>query len=212
MKSEVPKQFLLLNNYPVLYYSLKLFFEHSSETEIILVLPEKHLKQWDTLVSDYSIQIPHTVVSGGPTRFHSVKSGLRACSQFEGDHVIAVHDGVRPLVKNEVLQQGFYIASKKGSAIPVIAVNETMREVCGSLSRIVPREHFCLVQTPQFFRYLELKDCYTIQYSEAFNDDAGVYEASGRQVTLIDGNPENIKITNPSDIAMASVLLHNFIR
>jgi len=207
MQSDIPKQFLILNHKPVLFYSLNLFYSLFPETDIIIVLPEKHIATWKSLVSEYEILIPHKIVSGGPTRFHSVKSGLKMCSDVKEDHVVAIHDGVRPLVSVSVIREGFAVAGRKGSAIPVTPVNETLREVNGSFSEIVAREKYCLVQTPQFFQCSLIKDCYTIQYSETFSDDAGVFEASGRQVTLIDGNLENIKITNPSDLIVASALL-----
>jgi 2-C-methyl-D-erythritol 4-phosphate cytidylyltransferase len=207
MQTNIPKQFLILNNKPVLFYSLNSFHSFDPDTDIIIVLPEKHISTWKSMVSEYEIRVPHKVVAGGPTRFHSVKSGLKICSNIQENHVVAIHDGVRPLVDLSVIREGYAIALRKGSAIPVVSVNETLREVNGSFSKIVPREKFCLVQTPQFFQCSLIRECYTIQYSETFSDDAGVFEASGRQVTLIDGNPENIKITTASDLTIASALL-----
>jgi 2-C-methyl-D-erythritol 4-phosphate cytidylyltransferase len=209
MMSETPKQFMILKNYPVLYHTLLVFHTHPLQPEIILVLPEKHIDTWKDLCLKYNITIPHTVVSGGPTRFHSVKSGLLACAKLNQPAIVAIHDGVRPIVSQELISQGYTIASRKGSAIPVVPLKETIREVSGSFSKIVPREKYCLVQTPQFFQMELIVDSYRISYSETFTDDAGVFEASGRQVTLIDGMSENLKITGPEDLEMAALFLSN---
>jgi len=208
MMSETPKQFLVLKNYPVLYHTLTVFHTHPLKPDIILVLPEKHIETWKELCLKYNISIPHTVVPGGPTRFHSVKSGLAACAHINQEAIVAIHDGVRPIVSHDLISQGVTIASRKGSAIPVVSIKETIREVSGSFNKVVPREKYCLVQTPQFFQLALIVDSYRISYSETFTDDAGVFESSGRQVTLIDGLYQNIKITGPEDLEMAGLFLN----
>ncbi len=207
MQSETPKQFLLLNGFPLLYYTLNVFSKYSPHIQIILVLPEKYIELWKGMLEKYSITIQHTIVEGGPTRFHSVTSGLRKCTELHPGSLVAIHDGVRPFVSHTVLDEGYNIAFRKGCAIPVVPVHESLREVNGAYSAIVPREKYCLVQTPQFFQLEFIADSYNIPYSEAFTDDASVYEASGRQVTLIDGNRENIKITHPVDMLFAEKIL-----
>lgn len=148
MKSQTPKQFLIINKFPVLYYTLNIFYNFSEHLEIILVLPEQHIDRWQFLCEKHQIQIPHTIVAGGPTRFHSVKSGLKACPQTDSEAVVAIHDGVRPFVSLNVLQNGFSVAEHKGSAIPVIPVKESLREVSGAYSQSVPRNMYYIVQTP----------------------------------------------------------------
>jgi len=206
MLLQTPKQFMIIHGKPLLFHTLNVFARINDSVSIVLVLPEKHIELWRQLCEEHKITIAHTIVSGGPTRFHSVKSGLKECDKFPDDSVVAIHDGVRPFVSEEVIKNGFEIAARKGSAIPVVPIIETIREVSGSLSKTVPREKYCLVQTPQFFHLPQIIDAYRIPYSETFTDDAAVFETSGRQVHLIDGNRENVKITQPSDILMAETL------
>lgn len=207
MRYETPKQFLMLNGYPLLYYTLNLFYKFTQNIDIILVLPGKFIDEWKEMTEKCNISIQHTIVEGGPTRYHSVKSGLNACNNLYPGSLVAIHDGVRPFVSQDVLNEGFTVAIHKGSAIPVIPVHETLREVSGAYSMVVQRENYCLVQTPQFFHLDQIVDSYRIPYSETFTDDACVFEASGRQVTLIEGNRENIKITHPVDLLFAEKVI-----
>jgi 2-C-methyl-D-erythritol 4-phosphate cytidylyltransferase len=210
MKSETPKQFIQLRDFPLLYFSILPFHKHPDNVDLFVVLPLHQIDNWKNLCSIYSIDIPHQIVEGGPTRFHSVKSGLKACSGSDPNSVVAIHDGVRPFVSQTVISEGYTVAGMKGSAIPVVPVRESLRQVSGSFSSPVPREKYCLVQTPQFFQLGFISDSYLIQYSETFTDDAGVFESSGRQVTLIEGNKENIKITDPQDMHIAQKLVEIF--
>lgn len=207
MRSQTPKQFLILDRFPVLYYTLKIFFNYPEHIDIIIVLPETSIERWRLLCEKFQIKIPHRVVAGGPTRFHSVKSGLKAIPQNDFEALVAIHDGVRPFVSQNVLQNGFSVAEHKGSAIPVIPVKESLREVSGAFSKSVPRDIYHIVQTPQFFKLETITDAYRIPFSEAFTDDASVFESSGRQITIIEGNAENIKITNPTDMVFAESLI-----
>jgi 2-C-methyl-D-erythritol 4-phosphate cytidylyltransferase len=207
METGTPKQFLLLNNLPVLYHTLNCFTNFQEYIDIVLVLPEAFTEKWKSFIHHFPNHIPHSIVDGGPTRFHSVKSGIKVCMNEHPESIVAIHDGVRPFVSPKVLKEGYSVAKLKGSAIPVIPVKETLREVNGAFSKTVPREKYCLVQTPQFFQLGLIADAYNIPYSETFTDDAGVFEASGRQITLIDGNYENMKITHPVDMLFAEKLL-----
>jgi 2-C-methyl-D-erythritol 4-phosphate cytidylyltransferase len=207
MQSTLPKQFIEIGGKPLLYYVLELFRQTVKDIEIILVLPELHIKEWETLCEKHQIHTPHNVVEGGPTRFHSVKNGLKAIRLDEKNTVVAIHDGVRPFVDRSVIINGFDIAEKCGSAIPVIPCFESMREVNGAFSKSLQREKLCIVQTPQFFHLHSIRSAYNISYSEVFTDDASVFETTGRQVTLINGNKENVKITLPSDILYANALI-----
>lgn len=210
MKTEIPKQFLLLQSKPVLLYTLNTFKEFAGNDSLILVLPEAHIALWNEICSQFDVQTKHTVVAGGPTRFHSVKSGLSACKNKLPDSIVAIHDGVRPFVGKEVIDTGFSIAERKGSAIPVIPITDSVRRVKGAYSTSIPREELFLVQTPQFFMFEQIQDAYKHPYSQEFTDDASVYEACGHQVTLFEGNKENIKITEHADLQYASLLANNF--
>ena len=202
MGSNTPKQFLPLAGKPVLMHTLEVF--HRFGTEIILVLPEAHHSTWEALCDQHHFKVPHTVTSGGETRFHSVQNGL---ALVPGEGIVGVHDGVRPLVSLETLDATYNGAAEKGNAIPVIPISESVREVASVPSRAVNRDHFRLVQTPQCFQVDLLKKAFEQEYTPAFTDDASVIEAMGEQVHLVDGNPENIKLTRPTDLRFAASLL-----
>lgn len=209
MKNDVPKQFIIINNFPILYYTLKNIHTACPEAKIILVLPLIHIDFWKQLCVNYNINIEHTIVEGGPERFHSVKNGLNAINDFNQDTIVAIHDGVRPFVSKDIIDSGFLVASRKGSAVPAISIPDTLREVSGAYSKIVPRQKYCLIQTPQFFNFKQLIDAYQITWSDTFTDDAVVYETSGRQITLIEGSKNNFKITEISDIIFAKAIIDN---
>ena len=217
MGSDIPKQFLTVQGRPLLMLTLENFYSFDPSLPLILVLPESQQAYWERLCREYVFRVPHTVVSGGETRFHSVRNGLQAILDSESSNqlmdsqtLVAVHDGVRPFVSHEVIAACFEAARRDGAALPVIPVVETLREVMddpdGTKSRTVPRNRYRLVQTPQTFRLSLLRDAYAQAYSEAFTDDASVVEALGHPVTLVEGNRENIKITTPYDLAVAEIL------
>ena len=217
MGSDIPKQFLSVQGRPLLMLTLENFHSFDPSMQLILVLPESQQAYWERLCLENVFRVPHTVVSGGETRFHSVRNGLQAILDSESSiqimdsqTLVAVHDGVRPFVSHEVIAACFEAAKRDGAALPVIPVVETLREVIdepdGTKSRTVPRNRYRLVQTPQTFRLSLLWDAYAQAYSEAFTDDASVVEALGHPVTLVEGNRENIKITTPYDLAVAETL------
>lgn len=204
MKSAVPKQFLELNGLPVLMHTIKRFYDYDSGIQIRLVLPEQELETWKTLCEKFEFDIKHQVFSGGLTRFHSVKNGLTGLSE---SGIIAIHDGVRPLVSTKTIGQCFQVAEEYGAAIPVTEVFETLREVNGEFSITTDRSKYRLVQTPQVFDAELLLNAYKQEYDESFTDDATVVESANRLVVLVAGNRENIKITTPEDLLMAEALL-----
>jgi 2-C-methyl-D-erythritol 4-phosphate cytidylyltransferase len=207
MQSNTPKQFLDLNGLPVMMHTMMRFDEAIPGIGIVVVLPRNHVETWKNLCIQHSFTLPHVIAEGGPTRFHSVKSGLQKIT--ETDVVIGVHDAVRPLVAKEVITRCYEDASFYGNAVPVLPIGESLRERMGVSSRPLKREHYVLVQTPQCFKDDLLKNAYLQNYIEEFTDDAGVVEADGHQIHLVTGNPENIKITSPSDLIIASVLLNS---
>lgn len=209
MKYSIPKQFILVNNYPILYYTIKNINSITPEAKIIVVINEKFINLWNELCVNHNINIPHTLVAGGPERFHSVKNALNSINDFNPETIVAIHDGVRPFVSKSIIENGFMVASRKGSAVPVTPVYDSLREVSGALSKVVPRHKYCLIQTPQFFKLQFILDAYKISWSETFTDDAIVYETTGRQITLIEGDKDNFKITNNADLKIAQALLSN---
>lgn len=206
MNSEIPKQFLLLRNMPILCHSIKRFYDFDNTISIIVVLPENQFGSWSELCKVHNFTIPHQLVKGGQTRFESVKNGL---ALIPDDDLIAIHDGVRPLVSLSVIKDCFDIAKESGAAIPVISINESLRSLTNDGSKIINRKEILIVQTPQVFHSTELKKAYQQEFKESFTDDASVYESDGGSVALVEGNRENIKITQAQDLKIAEALLGN---
>jgi 2-C-methyl-D-erythritol 4-phosphate cytidylyltransferase len=204
MKSDRPKQFIELLGKPVLMYTLEAFNRFDSNMEVIVVLPAEQIAYWEQLCLNYDFPLRHRVVAGGETRFQSVKNGLSALSSCD---LVAIHDGVRPLVSQTTIENCFSLAEKQGTAIPVLPVVESLRE--GSMEESVPvnRSLYYSVQTPQIFSTSTLLKAYEQPYDHLFTDDASVVERAGFNVSLVEGNRENIKITHPVDLKIAEYFL-----
>ncbi len=206
MGGDLPKQFIPLQGKPVLMHTLDVFHQWDAAADLLLVIPEEHESYWKMLCGELNFTIPHRVVYGGETRFHSVRNGLREVS---AEGLVAVHDGVRPFVSYHVISSCFMIAEAFGAAIPVVPMIESVREVNGGESRPFDRNRLCIVQTPQVFRADLLHKAYEQSYDERFTDDASLVESSGHTIRLVDGNRENIKITTPMDLRYAEIILEN---
>ena len=204
MGTELPKQFLPIGGKPVLMRTLEAFYTYNSEIQIILVLPHSQQDYWKQLCREYFFPVPHVIADGGETRFHSVKNGL---AWVKTPGLVGVHDGVRPFVSQEVISRCYDLAAEKKAVIPVIDVVETVRHLEGEGSVTVNRDDYKLVQTPQVFDAELLKQAYNQSYTPHFTDDASVVEALGVPVVLTAGNRENIKITTPFDLNIATALL-----
>jgi 2-C-methyl-D-erythritol 4-phosphate cytidylyltransferase len=204
MGSVLPKQFILLENLPVLMWSILCFIKYDASISIVVVLPESQISAWKELCLKHDFKYPHQVVNGGETRFHSVKNGL---SVLDNTDIVAIHDGVRPLVSEQTIANCFEQATQTGAAIPVLTVNETIRTGTMQQSETVDRSLFYTVQTPQVFQWSILKEAYDQKYNLSFTDDASVVEQSGYQVRMVMGNRDNIKITHPEDLVVAKEYL-----
>ena len=204
MGTDLPKQFLPIGGKPVLMRTLEAFYRYSSEIQLILVLPHSQQDYWRELCAKYDFTLPHRVADGGETRFHSVKNGLAVIQE---DGLVAVHDGVRPFVSQDVIARCYELAETGKAVVPVVGVVETVRQINENGSVTVDRERYKLVQTPQTFDVGLLKKAYEQSYTSAFTDDASVVEALGVSVCLTDGNRENVKITTPFDLKLAEFLL-----
>jgi 2-C-methyl-D-erythritol 4-phosphate cytidylyltransferase len=205
MQNVIPKQFLLLQKKPVLFHTMLSFAKADASINIIIVLPKDYIEYWKKLCGEYEINIDHTLVEGGETRFHSVKNGLEKTGD-EG--LVAVHDAVRPLIDSDFVNSLFKHAEKYGNAAPVIPLSETIRIIDGENSKTADRNKFRIVQTPQVFDVQKIRKAYEQNYSEAFTDDASVMEAAGEKIYLTAGNPSNIKITTPADLIIAEGILY----
>jgi len=205
MRSEIPKQFLLLGNLPILMHSIKRFYRFDNQITIILSLPKAYFNYWNNLCVQYKFEIAHELVSGGETRFHSIKNALDLITE-EG--VVSVHDGVRPLVSFETVKRTFETAEKTGNAVAYCDIVFSLRTVKNDINIAVNRDFYKEIQTPQVFHVKDLQNSYNVKFKEEFTDDASVFEAGGHKIHLVKGNKENIKITSPEDIVIAEALLN----
>jgi 2-C-methyl-D-erythritol 4-phosphate cytidylyltransferase len=206
MGTAMPKQFLDLGGHPVLYHTIKAFVDAYEDMHLVLVLPTDQLSYAQMVLQSFPHRIDMTIVAGGETRYHSVQNGLKA---VEGDAIIFVHDGVRPLVTPALIQRCYETAVEKGSAIPAIPVADSMRVVDGDDSDPVDREAMRIIQTPQTFRSDVLLPAFAQEWKPSFTDEATVVEAAGTDVVLVEGERSNIKVTTPEDLLIAEALLKN---
>ncbi len=204
MNSNIPKQFLEVGGMPVLMHTFNAFKQFDHEIQMILVLPAGQIEYWNILCEKFRFDIDHEVVAGGKTRYQSVKNGL---TLIKGLGIIGVHDGVRPFVSQETLQNTYHNAEKSGNAIPVIDAFESVRQTDKAGNHPLDRSTIKLIQTPQVFQSEQLLKAYQIPYQNSFTDDASIVEAAGYKIKLVKGNRENIKITTPFDLKIANALL-----
>lgn len=210
MKAAIPKQFLLLSGKPILLHTVERFLEIDG-CEIVLVLPKTEQEYWRKEVigkyPDSSIQKSNRIqiADGGVTRFQSVKNGLSKIATGKG--VVAVHDGVRPLVTKEIVEKSFIEAEIHGAVVTSVPLKDSIREVKDRQNKAVDRSNYRLMQTPQTFDLQLLKSAYEQVESPLFTDDASVVEELGEKIKLIEGDYKNIKITTPEDMAVAEAFL-----
>ncbi len=205
MNSTIPKQFLLLNGKPVLYYAIHTFLETFSDCNIVLVLPEEHVAAGQEIIDAFFDYQRIKIVIGGRTRFHSVQNGLEMVD--DEDSVIFVHDSVRPLVSGALIVRCYASVVENGTAIPVVDCKDSVRMITENGNEAVERDSIKLVQTPQAFHGKILLSAFKIDYKDKFTDEASVVEAFGLKVSLVEGDEENLKITKPTDLLIADALL-----
>lgn len=206
MNSHTPKQFMLINHKPVLYYTIQAFLRAFKDIEFILVLPEDGMALGQEIIDGFFDRSQFRLCIGGRTRFHSVQNGLSLINPEE-DAIIFVHDGVRCLVSEQLIQNCYYQASALSNAVPVVPCTDSLRQLDDDASTIVDRNVMRAVQTPQTFHSKILLPAFQIDYKDQFTDEASVVEAFGIKIHLIDGEAENIKITTPKDFEYARMLL-----
>ena len=207
MNSKLPKQFLLLNGKPVLYYSIQTFLQSYSDLKIILVLPEEYIAAGQEIIDAFFDYDRIQITAGGRTRFHSVQNGL---ALIEEECMVFVHDGVRCLLTVDLVQRCYEAAIAVGSAIPVIDCKDSLRLIKDDENEALDRDLVKIVQTPQTFHSKILLPAFKIDYKDKFTDEATVVEAFGLKVNLIEGEENNIKITKPIDIIVAEKILSKF--
>jgi 2-C-methyl-D-erythritol 4-phosphate cytidylyltransferase len=204
MNNTVPKQFLLLNGKPVLYYTIKTFLQSYEDMEVILVLPEEHVAAGQEIIDAFFNYNRIKITIGGRTRFHSVQNGLKL---VEEESIVFVHDAVRCLLSTDLIIRCYDAALECGSAIPVIDSKDSVRMISGDDNTALERTNIKLVQTPQTFHSKILLPAFNIDYKDKFTDEATVVEAFGLKVHLVKGEENNIKITRQMDMLLAESLL-----
>ncbi|MBI1768314.1 MAG: 2-C-methyl-D-erythritol 4-phosphate cytidylyltransferase [Bacteroidetes bacterium] len=216
INSKLPKQFIELNGKPILLHTIEAFFKYSEKISVVLVLPENDFGIWKSICEKFSFTKPILLQKGGETRFQSVKNGL---NKIEGEGLVAIHDGVRPLVSSDLIGASFRLAAVHGSAVAAVRLKESIRVTDqaslpegSSASRqdntkAVDRSQYRLIQTPQTFNLQLIKKAYQIKEDPSLTDDASVAEKSGHKISLFEGSYQNIKITTPEDLMVAETLL-----
>ena len=204
MGGKLPKQFMTIGGKPVLMHTIQRFAEVLNNPLLVLVLPSSRIEYWKELCQEYHFNIPHTLCEGGDTRFESVKRGLEHIGEAS---LVAIHDGVRPLVSGELIQRAIADAKVFGAVIPVVTPIDSLRQIDDEGNHIIDRTRLRIVQTPQVFHAKVIRKAYELPYSHEFTDDASVVEASGHDIFLCEGDYANIKITTPIDIITVEALL-----
>ncbi len=204
MGAAIPKQFLLLNGKPVLYYTLHTFLQAYTDIEIILVLPEENVGAGQEIIDAWFDYSRIKITTGGRTRFHSVQNGLQLVTE---ESIVFVHDAVRCLLSVDLIKRCYEAALEHGATIPVIDSKDSVRLVTGEENRAVERTQVKLVQTPQTFHSKILLSAFAIDYKDKFTDEATVVEAFGINLHLVDGEEQNFKITQPRDMQLAEILI-----
>jgi 2-C-methyl-D-erythritol 4-phosphate cytidylyltransferase len=206
IKSKLPKQFLELNGKPILLHTIEAFFRYSDDIQIILVLPEDDFPIWESICDRFQFTKPIVLQKGGASRFQSVKNGLE---KIDGDGCVAIHDGVRPLVSEDIIGASFRLAAVHQSAVAAVRLKESIRMTDMDTTRAMDRSRFRIIQTPQTFDISLIKQAYQMKEDASLTDDASVAEYSGHLISLFEGSYENIKITTTEDLVVAEALMNS---
>lgn len=204
MGGYLPKQFMLLRDKPVLYYTLKTFIEAYEDLQVILVLPMDYTDMGQEIIDAFFDKDRIRITAGGDTRFQSVKNGL---ALVEEESVVFVHDGVRCLLTTELIHRCYAMAVETGTAIPAIPSKDSIRLITDEGNAAFDRNRVMLIQTPQTFHSKIIVPAFQIDYKDKFTDEATVAEAYGMKVSLVEGEETNIKITRPVDLLLAEQIL-----
>ena len=205
MGDKTPKQFLNLNDKPILLHTLELFYAFNPLFEIIITLPLDWISHWESLIKTHQVTIPHKVVKGGEERFHSIKNAIKKSS----GEVVWIHDGVRPLVSNQTLNRLLVEINDFDAVIPCLKIKESLREIKQGITYPINRDKIIIVQTPQVFKREVINKSYQTSNEGSFTDDASLVQENGYAIKTIDGNQENIKITSPKDLLIAETFIKN---
>lgn len=207
MKNSIPKQFIEINGIPIIIKTIRCFLEYNQAIRIIICVHANYKTYLENLLIGFELNEKEILITlGGETRFDSVKNGL----QFVNDEaaIVGIHDAARPFVSLQTISICYETALTKGNAVPCIPVNESLRKISNNINSSVNRNEYKIIQTPQCFLASKIKKAFTQPYISSFTDDATVLEAMGESINLVEGNPENIKITSPFDLIVANAILN----
>lgn len=204
IKSVLPKQFLPLHGIPVLIHTIRAFLRYSAKIKMVVVLPADDMTTWSAIRNEYELPESLLVEEGGETRFQSVKRGL---GLITGEGLVAIHDGVRPLVSEDIIGASFRLAAVHGSAVASVRLKESIRVTDQDTTKALDRSQFRVIQTPQTFKTDLIRQAYQIKEEPSLTDDASVAERAGYKISLFEGSYENIKITTPEDLIIAEALI-----
>ena len=204
MGGDLPKQFLPLDGRPILQCTIERFLEAEPDLKVITVLPRTHFQTWKSLCTTHSFHCPQTLVAGGLTRFHSVQNALK---KVPDGAIVAIHDGVRPLLSAELVRRMLdRMQDGCRALLPVVPVVDTLRSRIPGLPD-PDRTKVVAVQTPQIFRSEDIEAAYTQAYELSFTDDASVADRYGIPLAFEEGERFNLKITTPEDLVLAEAIL-----
>ena len=211
MGADVPKQFIELNGKAILRMTIETFLNACPDVSVITVLPEAHIAYWKNYCLKNNFTCPQVLVKGGITRFHSVRNALEKVPEGA---IVAIHDGVRPLISQELVRSMFEKAEEIPALIPVTPCVDTMKvlekqgdELFSIPGVKVDRSTLFGVQTPQIFHSEIIKEAYSQAYDTAFTDDGSVLEKYGKNPSYVAGERFNIKITTQDDLLLARAIL-----
>ncbi len=204
IKSKLPKQFLELCGLPILMHTINAFYRYSKTISVILILPEDDFQIWEELGIKHQFTHPVLLQHGGETRFQSVKNGLDKITE---DGLVAIHDGVRPLISEDIIGASFRLAAVHQTAVAAVRLKDSIRMTDQDTTKAMDRSRFRLIQTPQTFQVALIKHAYKTKEDPTLTDDASVAEKAGHTISLFEGSYENIKITTPEDLIVAEALL-----
>ena len=196
---DIPKQFILLGELPILAHTISVFHTFDPSIEILVTLPLEWIVYWKSSIKKLGFDIPHQIIAGGEERFHSIQNALRYAT---GEH-IAVHDGVRPFVSIETITRCFLSLNDAKAVVPVLMIKDTIRKISEGTNQSANRDSFRLVHTPQCFHEKTLRLAYKQDFMPSITDDATLAEQIGEPICFVESNEENIKITTPFDLSIA---------
>lgn len=205
INNSVPKQFIEVNNKPVIIYTIEKFIAFDKNIHIYISVHADYIELMKKMIANFFPGRPIHLTPGGATRFESVKNGLHLIKDADG--VVGVHDAARPMVSIDTIKRCFDVAEVKGNATPSIPVNDSLRKTNGDTNESVNRNDYKIIQTPQCFQLDQLQKAFQQDYNPTFTDDASVMEKAGHKINLVEGNVENIKITYPIDLTLAQQYL-----